>query len=70
MRSIGQCQGKRYSNEFLYAVAEPAELAAVEQYSENGKPLCVHPNCEKEARTRNRCQNHYQQLRRREGIGK
>lgn len=69
MRSAGIVAGTRYSNELTYA-AEPVELAAIEQYSEDGKPLCVHPNCDKEARTRSRCQNHYQQLRRREGIGK
>lgn len=69
MRSAGVVAGARYSNELTYS-SEPAELAAVEQYSENGKPLCIERLCDREARSRNRCQNHYMQLRRREGKSK
>lgn len=66
MRSAGQYLGQRFSNELVWRSAEPAEFAAVEEYSENGKPLCIHELCDREARTRRLCQNHYMQLRRRE----
>ncbi|WP_153275298.1 hypothetical protein [Rhodococcus sp. P1Y] len=66
MRSAGVVCGRRHPNELVHA-SEPAELAAAEQYSQNGKLICMRAECATEARTRRMCSKHYMQWRRDQG---
>lgn len=63
MKAIGTV-GRRWPRDSFDYAAEPAQSAAAEQFSEDGKPLCQRVNCSTEARSRGLCSKHYMASRR------